>query len=72
MNTNTNVLYRDEQAALADLSEASNPKDVVPIPEHLTRAARRKLAGKESAQVSFISGGLLSRFAAKLRASAQR
>lgn len=69
MNTRTNVLFRDEETALA---EASNPKDVVPIPEHLSRAARRKLAGKGSAQVSFTSGGLLSKFAAKLRANAQR
>lgn len=41
--------------------------DYVPVPEHLNRAARRKLAGKTEAYVSLTSGGALSRFAAQQR-----
>jgi hypothetical protein len=37
------------------------------IPEHLNRAARRKLAGRSEAFVSKTSGGKLSKHAAGLR-----
>ena len=65
MNTKTNTLYDSIDVAVDEFNE--NPKDLVSVPGHLTRAAKRKLAGEKSAQVSFNSGGLLSRFAAKLR-----
>ena len=38
-----------------------------PLPEHLNRAARRKLNGKKTAMVSLTSGGELSKYAACLR-----
>jgi ABC-type enterochelin transport system substrate-binding protein len=38
-----------------------------PIPEHLERAAQKKLAGKEEAMVSLTSGGKLSQWAAQER-----
>ena len=43
-----------------------------PIPEHLERAAQKKLAGKEEAMVSLTSGGKLSSWAAQERKAKTR
>lgn len=70
MNTETNMLYDSIEVAEKIFKEKR--KDLVPVPKHLDRTARRKLAGKQSAQVSVNSGGLLSRFANKLRNKKQQ
>lgn len=43
------------------------PDDFIPIPGYLQNAAKKKLAGKQSAHVSFTSGGKLSKWAADQR-----
>jgi hypothetical protein len=42
------------------------------VPKRLSRAARRKLAGRDEATVSLTSGGKLSRWAAHERAKAAK
>jgi len=64
MNTQTNIIYASQEIAL---QKGEKPENLTAIPDNLTRAAQRKLEKKDSAQVSFNSGGLLSRFAAKIR-----
>ncbi len=64
MNTSTNMLYGSKEAAI---KAGEKLKDITNIPDRLNRAARRKLEGKNSVKVSFNSGSLLSRFAAKIR-----
>lgn len=44
----------------------------VPVPDYLNRAARKKLAGKQTAMVSLNSGGKLSKFAAEKRKAARK
>ena len=66
MNTKTNEII--------DLSEMDKQETekkfedgFIPVPENLSRAARRKLGKYKSAQVSFTSGGKLSQWAAQVR-----
>lgn len=47
--------------------EIQIPDGYEQVPEKLNRAALRKLAGKDEAQVSLTSGGKLSRWASKQR-----
>lgn len=68
MNPYTGELYADRNAA--DLVEQER-EQMVEVPGHLNRAARRVLGGRERAQVSLTSGGKLSRFAASERAKAK-
>lgn len=64
MNCDTNHLVSKKH--LDTLPEDAK-KEYEPVPEGLNRAARRKLAGKSEAHVSFNSGGKLSKWAAKKR-----
>ncbi len=63
MNTDTNELRQ----AKIELWDQLQAEGFEPVPDHLSHAARRKLNGRESAQVSFTSNGKLSRWAAKKR-----
>jgi len=64
LNPDTGHLVRvDSEEEMLRLAEAGYE----PVPEELNRAARRKLAGRKEAQVSLISSGKLSRWAAKRR-----
>lgn len=69
MNTDTNMLYKSKEEALkmGELME-----DLKQVPEHLQNAANKKLNGEKSAQVSFNSNGMLSKFAAKNRKKKRR
>lgn len=65
MNTETNDLIKLEEGEKA-------PEGFEPVPEELERAAGLKLAGKDSAHVSFNSGGKLSSWAAGQRKKKKR
>ena len=69
MNTDTGELISAEK--FARLAEEEKKK-FTPVPERLSRAARRKLAGKDQAMASLTSGGKLSRWAAKKRKAKRR
>jgi hypothetical protein len=57
---------------LINLSEEQDPPTgYVEVPEQLSRAAKRKLAGRNEAHVSLTSGGKLAKFASKKRKEAR-
>ena len=66
MNPNTNELVDTSNMTEEEIYRLHN-NGFVPVPQKLNRAAKRKLAGKKSAKVSFTSGGLLSNWAKQLR-----
>jgi hypothetical protein len=66
MNPNTNELIDMTNMSL-DEKQLLIRSGFQKIPDELNRAARRKLNGKKSVQVSFKSGGKLSEWAKKVR-----
>lgn len=64
MNIDTNHLVSEVE--YQGMTEEDR-KQYLPIPEELNRAARRKLGVNQSAKVSFISNGKLSKWARRMR-----
>jgi len=71
MNPRTNELIDLEGLSEEERNEKSE-QGFVPVPDELDRAARRKLNGKKSAQVSFTSGGNLSKWDKKVRENQEK
>jgi len=64
MNVNNNHLV---DAVVYNEMPAAQKAEYESLPDHLNRAAHRKLAGKKEATVAMNSGGKLSRWAKKKR-----
>ena len=63
MNADTGHLVKLAKESLEELQGIGYE----PVPEELTMAAEKKLAGKDEAYISLTSGGKLSKWAAKNR-----
>ncbi len=70
MNIQNNELHDLNHEDLEPLFGKYNPdisKDLKPVPPYLNRAAKSVLKGRPKANVSFKSGGKLSKWAAQQR-----
>lgn len=67
MNTGTGHLVSGEEMERIRKQDAALAAHFTPVPERLSKAAIRKLAGAQAAMVALHSGGKLSRWAAHER-----
>jgi len=71
MQVDTNHLVDFNKLDEAEI-EAKRRDGYEQVPEHLNRAARRALAGRDDVHISKTSGGQLSKYAAKRRKEKRR
>jgi len=67
MNVQDNSIYDLDKFTQNEIADLLETKPIIEVPKQLERAADHVLKGKKKAKVSFVSGGKLSKWAAKKR-----